>query len=318
MSTCDDIQKELDAFLSSEIDEPQRSDIQEHVQSCSACARAAQRLTRLSEVLQTWQAPEPSPLIYQGLKARTDTSRSLWRRAVARPFVTRAAFHIAEVAAVVILTLWISQWLAKPAPEAREDSTIINLYLKEHQDVVAQTVSVSAPAPPAARMRVSPHDFLYYEFLDDGPEFVRPGIIVRTPSVPRDIPSPEPPLIANGHALTLSEARRTANFDLVAPPRLHPGYMLDTIRRVEDRDALHLLYTDGVRTLSLFEQPLDGERGLGPQDFREYAVYRREGQRGGTILAWRDHARSYVLIGNIEMTQLMDMAQSISAPNERR
>ncbi len=315
MSMCDDIQKELDAFLGGEIDEPQRSEIQEHLQSCSACAQVAQRLTRLSEVLQTWQAPEPSPLIYQGLKARTDTSRSLWRRAVARPFLTRAAFHIAEVAAVVILTLWISRWPARPTPEVRADSTIINLYLKEHQDVVAQTISVSAPAPPTARMHVSPHDFLYYEFLDDGPDFVRPGIIVRTPSVQRDIPLPEPPLIANGHALTLSQARRTAGFDLVAPPRLHPGYRLDTIRRIEGRDALHLLYTDGIHTLSLFEQPLDGDLGLGPRDFREYAVYRRQGQRGGTILAWRDHALSYVLIGNIEMNQLMDMAQSISAFN---
>ncbi len=315
MSICDDIQKELDAFLSGEIDEPQRSEIQEHLQNCRACAQAAQRLTRLSEVLRTWQAPEPSPLIYQGLKARADNSRFLRKRAIAQPFLTRVAFHVAEVAAVVILTLGISQWLAKPAPEVREDSTIINLYLKEHQDVVARTVSMSAPAPPTARMRVSPGDFLYYEFLDDGPEFVRPGIIVRTPPVQKDAPSPEPPLIANGHALTLSQARKAAGFDLVAPPRLHPAYRLDSIRRIEGRDALHLLYTDGIHTLSLFEQPLDGDRGLGPQDFREYAVFRREGQRGGTILAWRDHALSYVLVGNIEMTQLMDMAQSISASN---
>jgi anti-sigma factor RsiW len=315
MSTCNDIQKELDAFLGNDIDEPQRSEIQEHLRNCRACAQAAQRLTRLSEVLQMWQVPEPSPLIYPGLKGEMDKSRSPWRRTIRHPFLTRAAFHIAEAAAVVILTLWFSQWLMRPTPEVREDSTIINLYLKEHQDVVAQTVSVSAPAPPTARMHVSPHDFLYYEFLDDGPEFVRPGIIVRTPSVQRDVPSAEPPLIANGHALTLSQARKAAGFDLVAPPRLHPGYMLDSIRQIEGRDALHLLYTDGVHTLSLFEQPLDGDRGLGPQDFREYAVYRREGQRGGTILAWRDHALSYVLIGNIEMTQLMDMAQSISASN---
>jgi len=314
MSICEVIQKELDAFLGNEIDEPQRSEIQEHLRNCGACAQAAQRLTRLSEVLQTWQAPEPSPLIYPGLKGEMDNSRSLWKRAIAQPFLRKAAFHIVEVAAVVILTLGVSQWLAKPTPEARKDSTIINLYLKEHQDVVAQTVSVSAPAPPTARMHVSPHDFLYYEFLDDGPDFVRPGLIVRTPSVQRNLPSPEPPLIANGHALTLSQAQRAANFDLLAPPRLHPGYRLDSIRRIEDRDALHLLYTDGIHTLSLFEQPLDGDRRLGPRDFREYAVYRREGQRGGTILAWRDHALSYVLIGNIEMTRLMDMAQSISTP----
>jgi len=123
----------------------------------------------------------------------------------------------------------------------------------------------------------------------------------------------EAPAISNGHTLTLAEARRTATFDLVSPPRLHPGYMLDQVRRIDGRDALHLLYTDGVSTLSLFEQPLDGGRGLEAQDFREYAIYRSEGQAGGTILAWRDDAISYVLIGNAEMSQLMDMAQAIRA-----
>jgi hypothetical protein len=63
----------------------------------------------------------------------------------------------------------------------------------------------------------------------------------------------------------------------------------------------------------LFEQPLDGQRRLSHQDFREYAVYQNAEKAGGTILAWRDNALSYVLIGNIEMSQLMDMAREISA-----
>ena len=94
---------------------------------------------------------------------------------------------------------------------------------------------------------------------------------------------------------------------------LAPGYSLDQIRRIEGRDALQLLYTDGIHSVSLFEQPLDGQRGLEPKDFREYAVYQNKEQAGGTILAWRDVALSYVLIGHIEMSQLMDMARSISA-----
>jgi hypothetical protein len=76
---------------------------------------------------------------------------------------------------------------------------------------------------------------------------------------------------------------------------------------------MQLLYTNGINSISLFEQPLDGRRGLEPKDFREYAVFQNKGQAGGTILAWRDDALSYVLIGNAEMSQLMDMAQAISA-----
>jgi hypothetical protein len=162
-------------------------------------------------------------------------------------------------------------------------------------------------------MHIDQDDILYYEFLDAGPEFMRPGIIVRGPSSPRQISSPEAPVISNGHTMTLSEAREAADFELAAPPRLHPGYSLEQIRRIEGRDGLQLLYTDGINSVSLFEQPLDGQRGLSRQDFREYAVYRNEEKAGGTILAWRDDALSYVLIGNTEMSQLMDMVQSISA-----
>ncbi len=194
-----------------------------------------------------------------------------------------------------------------------DDTTTINLYLREHEDVVARHATFSPATPQPARMRVNQHDILYYELFGDEPEYMSPGIIVRGPSSEREIDSSRAPAISNGHTLTLSEARQTANFELQAPARLFPGYSLDQIRRIKGRDAIQLLYTDGIDSISLFEQPLDGQRGLEPKDFREYAVYRNKERAGGTILAWRDDALFYVLIGNIEMSQLMNMAQSISA-----
>ena len=194
-----------------------------------------------------------------------------------------------------------------------DDSATINLYLREHQDVVARHVSLSPAPPQHAQMHVNQDDILYYEFFDDGPEYMRPGIIVRGPLSQGQVSPPKAPIISNGHTLSLSEAKETANFDLVAPLWLHPGYEIDQIRRIDGRDALQLLYTDGNNSVSLFEQPLGGQRGLEAKDFREYAVYRNAEQAAGTILAWRDHELSYVLIGNADMSQLMDMAQSISA-----
>ena len=321
MSKCEDVQKELEAFLSNEIDEPQKSRIYNHLKDCQNCSQALQRSTGLSEVLKSWQGLEPSPLMYEKLKTRIKTSESLRAGIFIHPFLRKVAFRFAEVAAVVILTLSISHWFGfprsgvprKPAPEIQDDSAIINFYLREHQDVVARTASLNLSPPQPAQMRVNRHDVLYYEFLDEPYEFAHPGIIVRGPSSQRKVIPPEAPAISNGHTLTLSEARKAANFNLVSPPQLHPGYMLDKIRSIEGRDSLHLLYTDGINTVSLFEQPLDGERGLAAQDFREYAVYRNKQQVGGTILAWRDDTLSYVLIGNAEMSQLMNMAQSISA-----
>jgi len=194
-----------------------------------------------------------------------------------------------------------------------DDTTTINLYLQEHRDIVARHASLTKVSQQPAKLNVNQHDVMYYEFLDDEREYLRPGIIVRGPSSESEINPSKAPVISNGHTLTLPEAKETANFDLAAPPWLHPYYKLEQIRNIEGRDALQLLYTNGFNSISLFEQSLDGQRGLEAKDFREYAVYRNEGQGGGTILAWRDHALSYVLIGNVEMSQLMDMAQSISA-----
>jgi anti-sigma factor RsiW len=194
-----------------------------------------------------------------------------------------------------------------------DDSAMISFYTREHQDVIARHASLSPAQPESMQIQVSQDDILYYELLDGQPETMHPGIIVRVPSSQRKISPPKAPIISNGHTLSLSEAKETANFDLVAPLWLHPGYELDQIRRIDGRDALQLLYTDGIKSVSLFEQPLDGQRALEAKDFREYAVYRNIEQAAGTILAWRDHELSYVLIGNADMSQLMDMAQSISA-----
>ncbi len=241
----------------------------------------------------------------------------LWNKAGC---LAAAFLIISSLAACFVLSRRVSD-LKDELEQARgdialartDDSATINLYLREHRDVVARHVSFNPAAPQPTQMRVSQDDIMYYEFLDDGPEYMSPGIIVRGPSFRRQIGSPEAPVISNGHTLTLSEARKTTDFELQAPPRLHPGYSLDQIRRIEGRDAMQLLYTDGINSVSLFEQPLDGQRGLSRQDFREYAVYRDKEQAGGTILAWRDDALSYILIGNTEMSQLMNMAQSISA-----
>jgi len=241
----------------------------------------------------------------------------LWRKA---GYLAAAFLIISSWAVCFVLSRKVTD-LRNELEQARrdialartDDSATINLYLREHRDVIARHVSLRPARPQPMQMDVSQDDILYYEFLDDGPEYMRPGIIVRGPLSQREIGSPEAPVISNGQTLSLFEAQETADFELVAPPRLHPGYSLEQIRRIEGRDGLQLLYTDGINSVSLFEQPLDGQRGLSRQDFREYAVYRNKGQAGGTILAWRDDVRSYVLIGNNEMSQLMDMAQSISA-----
>jgi len=70
MLKCEDVQKELEAFLGRETGESRSGEISDHLKDCPNCSDALRRLTALSEVLQSWQGPEPPPLLYDKLKVR--------------------------------------------------------------------------------------------------------------------------------------------------------------------------------------------------------------------------------------------------------
>lgn len=258
--------------------------------------------------------------MYEKLKTRMKAYESPWRRVFTYSFAKKAALRFAEAAAIVALTLFISHLLQKPSPKVRDNLATINFYLMEHQGAIAQTVSADLSTRPAARAYMRLDDILYYEFIEDLPRSARPGIILRRPPSQRKISPPKAPAISKGKILSLPQAWNAVDFDPVAPTRLHPGYILDSIRKIDDYNSLHMLYTNGIDTISLFEQSSNGEQGLAAQDFREYAIYRSvepvagfKGKGRATILAWSNGTVSFVLIGKTDMAQLMDMAQSISS-----
>lgn len=326
MMRCEDIQEELEAFLSKEIDKPKRSEMQSHLDKCQNCSGVLRQLPRLSETLQTWKGIEPSPLMYEKLKIRMKAPESSWRRIFKYPFARTAALRFMDVAAIVVLTLLISHLLQKPAstPKVRADLSNISFYLKEHREAVSQAVSTELPVQPSTRVHVGRDDILYYEFLDDFSRFSRPGLILRGPISQREINLSKTPTISKGRILTIPQAQNAVDFDPVVPPQLPPGYILDSIRKIDDYNSLHVLYTRGKDTISLFEQPVSGKGGLAAQDFREYAVYSKvepdagsKAQGKWTIFAWSSGTLSFVLIGKEDMSQLMDIVQSVSSTKKK-
>ena len=322
---CEDIQKELKAFLDNDINDKKKAVVQGHLDRCSNCSKELEQLKKLSEVLHAWKGIEPVPHAYEKLQSRIEPNESFWGKVFTYPFVKKAAFRFAEVLAIVTITLFISNLLQKPAPVVGDDMKTINLYLTEHQGAVLKTVSEELPSQAETRISIRPEDFMYYEHIDGFPRYSRPGVIFRGPSKsPREIPVAETPSIAEGEILDLSQAWEAVDFEPVAPVRIHPGFILDSIRKVEDYNSLHLIYTNGINTLSLFEQSLDGKKGLAAQDFREYAVYRNieadefpmTTSDKATILAWRNGSVSFVLIGKEDMSRLMDLAQAVSAESK--
>jgi len=318
---CEDIRKRLKPFLDDEIEEAERTAIQGHLGICPDCAGVARQLKQLSGVLQTWKTEEPPGDLYQRLKVGLESRESWWRKVLTPVFAGKTALRFAEVAVVVLITLGVSRYFQKPLPAPPDDElATINFYMTEHQEAVLQAASIDSAERPAARVILSRDDIMYYEFIDDYRRISRPGVILRGSASLRDSGLAAPGSgLSSAKALTLPQARKEVSFDPVAPSRIHPGYILDTITKVAGRESLHLLYTNGIENFSVFEQLLDGDQGLAAKDFREYAVYMSSSpaeiagnQAGTTILAWKNTHVSFVLIGRADMSRLMEIAQSFT------
>jgi len=316
---CEEIRKELTDFVIGETDASVIDEVKNHLEACRDCSRELRQTERLSEALRSWKGIDPSSLMYDKLKTRMSASGSSRRKIFSLPTFRKAAFQFAEVTAIVVVTLLISRQLQKPAPKAPALAPI-NFYLMEHQEAVVQTASAKLSELPPARIPIDRGDFLYYEFIDGYPRAAHPGVILRESPSQKDVMPPKTPPSSKERIITLEQARKAVGFPFLAPQRLHPGYILDSVRKIEDRNCFHLLYTNGIDTLSLFEQPANEEQGLGAKDFREYAVFRSvepfagqvSGQSRVTILAWINDGVSLVLIGKGDLSQLMDTGQSIN------
>ena len=162
---CEDIQKQLKAFQSTDMDEQNKNEIQIHVNSCQKCSRYLQQLTRLSEVVQAWKGMEPSPYLWKKVKSRLNKDESLWERIFTYAFLKKIALRFAGAVVIVVLTLIVSSLMREPAQRVSEDIATINFYLTEHQEVVAQTVSEETTPRPPTRLYIDRENILYYEFI---------------------------------------------------------------------------------------------------------------------------------------------------------
>jgi negative regulator of sigma E activity len=115
----------------------------------------------------------------------------------------------------------------------------------------------------------------------------------------------------------LQQTLEDAGFKAVNPRYLPDGFHMigaenSTFRGLRN---LHLLYSDGIRTLSLFENNADSEPDFGdvkPQitHFEGHdAVYVRDGPT--TLLTWREHGLAFALIGDLDLKKLTEIAISV-------
>jgi negative regulator of sigma E activity len=108
-----------------------------------------------------------------------------------------------------------------------------------------------------------------------------------------------------------------AGFKPVNPQYLPDGFHIigaesSTIDGVHN---IHLLYSDGIRTLSLFENDVDSTPDFGGvkpsvTHFEGHdAQYIKDGPT--MLLSWREHGLAFTLIGDLDLKGLTDIAASV-------
>ncbi|HEY0613860.1 MAG TPA: DUF4367 domain-containing protein [Candidatus Elarobacter sp.] len=116
---------------------------------------------------------------------------------------------------------------------------------------------------------------------------------------------------------SLPHAMPDAGFKPITPKYLPEGFTLvgASVSSIKDVRNLHLLYSDGIRTLSLFESATDRAidfTGMTAQRTRfenHDAQYVHDGPT--TLLSWREHKLAFALVGDLDLKELTQIAISV-------
>lgn len=111
---------------------------------------------------------------------------------------------------------------------------------------------------------------------------------------------------------------RTAGFPAAGPKYLPDGFLpvAGDVTDIKSVRTLHVLYSDGLRTVSLFEN----DRGAAV-DLTKYTVHKTKVRSGDaqyvedgptTLLTWSSGARHFALVGELSRAELVRIASSVA------
>ena len=113
-------------------------------------------------------------------------------------------------------------------------------------------------------------------------------------------------------------ALEDAGFKAIVPHYLPEGFseIGATVSTIHGVRSLHVLYSDGIRGLSLFENGEDepatfeGLKTGATQVDGHDALFVRDGPT--TLLSWREHGLALALVGDLDVRELTDIAVSVA------
>lgn len=337
---CNRVKKILGTFLDEELSERKSKQVQRHLDECSACAWELKSFKKVDElgrwIIESSATQVPKDYwdgflsnIHEKLQKADKYKQSKMIGFFNRAWCFSQAFVAywfkktapGFAAAVVIFALIFginymrdssSQNTVLDGSDGEKIS--INFYLKEHEK--ALTKAAYSTHPSRRGIDLGYEDLLYYNTVR-GSHREWPGeagIIIREPNYynypARKVPSPVAD-IANGKKLNLEEAQKAVSFKIIKSQTLYPGYFLESIKKIEGRECLQLVYTNGISTISLFEQALTSSEKFQSSDFREYVMYSRKGIRPVNIIGWNGAEVSFTLIGENDLSHFLNIIREI-------
>ena len=152
---CEDVSKELIAYLDRRANSAERMEVEEHLTSCAACRTRAEEFRKVWNVLDEIPIEEPSLGFDARIRQRiADEPRPGWFRW----FVPQPRLAL-SMALLVALCVWVSRLprdypttatMPAPVTEQQQYQVIENLGVLENYDVLSKFDALSELPVPAA------------------------------------------------------------------------------------------------------------------------------------------------------------------------
>ncbi len=111
---------------------------------------------------------------------------------------------------------------------------------------------------------------------------------------------------------TLQEIKARANFPIYLPGYLPPGYIFQEGEVIVKKKAVKLSYTNGLEVIAFFQRPSINIT-MGPHKqmrFDNVRIRFKEGPYGKTLV-WNRKRKTFVLMGEVPLEELIKIARSI-------
>ncbi len=308
---CKKAKKLLLSYMMGEMKRKEK--IEEHLAVCSGCTHELETLRETWELLDASEEIDvPEHLTQKIEKQVADlTGIEIEKQGVWTPLRWSLAGAVTALACCILAVLLLKPSITQEA-DARIGDIKIGFYVAEHeraaQYVSFQAVSSRTPSLPRW-VPMSREDMFYY----DGSEAGDSGVFLRSQGDLKGSPGDEQakPGITEGEIITLSQAQKLMPFSIIAPEVLGGSYKLELVVKIKGKECIQLVYSDGANTLSLFEQPVWTEDGIGRKDFQEYVLHKaREGQRDA-VLGWLSRDIAFSFVGKVGFSELIQLAEEI-------